>query len=216
DAGIGGEGGGFGAGGAVDFDIRCQSLDVGTVELKIGVHLSQFIRLRQTSMRIVRRDLGEGEGRRHQVADAVRRQVAGVGRSGSAPNENAQPGCARPRFLQLLDLAHAHASRELIAFGDGALRVGGTGVEGLPHDVAGKRVEMVPAHAVPPTVMRSTLMVGIPTPTGTDCPSLPQTPMPSSRCKSFPTMLTYFNASGPLPMSVAPRTGRVILPSSIK
>src|SRR5664280_2954067 len=31
---------------------------------------------------------------------------------------------------------------------------------------------------VPPTVSRSTFSVGIPTPTGTDCPSLPQVPTP--------------------------------------
>ena len=62
--------------------------------------------------------------------------------------------------------------------------------------------------AVPPTVMRSILMVGMPTPTGTAWPSLPQTPMPSSSFRSLPTMETYFSASGPLPMSVAPRTGR--------
>src|SRR5438105_15849596 len=33
--------------------------------------------------------------------------------------------------------------------------------------------------AVPPTVMRSSLVVGMPTPTGTACPSLPHVPMPS-------------------------------------
>src|SRR5438067_5207615 len=36
-------------------------------------------------------------------------------------------------------------------------------------------------YAVPPTVMRSILIVGMPTPTGTLWPSFPQTPMPSSR-----------------------------------
>src|SRR4051812_8715357 len=34
--------------------------------------------------------------------------------------------------------------------------------------------------AVPPTVMLSSFSVGMPTPTGTDCPSLPQVPTPSS------------------------------------
>src|ERR1700746_164420 len=62
--------------------------------------------------------------------------------------------------------------------------------------------------------MRSIFTVGIPTPTGTLCPSLPQVPMPSSSRRSLPTMLTYFNASGPLPISVALRTGRVSLPSA--
>ena len=58
--------------------------------------------------------------------------------------------------------------------------------------------------------------VGMPTPTGTDWPSLPQVPMPSSSCRSLPTMLMRFSTSGPLPISVAPFTGRVILPSSIR
>src|SRR5580658_6360356 len=70
--------------------------------------------------------------------------------------------------------------------------------------------------AVPPTVMRSSLTVGIPTPTGTLCPSLPQVPTPSSSSRSLPTIDTYLSASGPLPISIASRTGAVILPSSIR
>src|ERR1035437_908040 len=69
---------------------------------------------------------------------------------------------------------------------------------------------------VPPTVMRSSLMVGMPTPTGTLCPALPHVPMPSSRARSFPTIDTYLRASGPLPIRVAPLTGRVTLPSSMR
>src|SRR5262249_59007049 len=69
---------------------------------------------------------------------------------------------------------------------------------------------------VPPTVMASMRIVGRPTPTGTDWPSLPQVPMPSSSFRSLPTMDTYLRASGPLPISVASRTGAVILPSSMR
>src|SRR5271166_5154943 len=68
---------------------------------------------------------------------------------------------------------------------------------------------------VPPTVSLSTFSVGIPTPTGTDCPSLPQVPTPSSSCRSLPTIETFVNTSGPLPMRVAFFSGAVILPSSI-
>ena len=70
--------------------------------------------------------------------------------------------------------------------------------------------------AVPPTVKRSILMVGMPTPTGTAWPSLPQVPTPSSSFKSFPTIETRVSTSGPLPISVAPLIGAVILPSSIR
>src|SRR2546426_4495726 len=70
--------------------------------------------------------------------------------------------------------------------------------------------------AVPPTVRPSIFKVGWPTPTGTLCPSLPQVPMPESSARSLPIMLTRVSASGPLPISVAPFTGCVTLPSSIR
>src|SRR6202142_135188 len=70
--------------------------------------------------------------------------------------------------------------------------------------------------AVPPTVRRSILMVGIPTPTGTACPSLPQVPTPSSSFKSLPTIETRVSTSGPLPIRVAPLIGAVICPSSFR
>src|SRR6185295_15410448 len=69
---------------------------------------------------------------------------------------------------------------------------------------------------VPPTVRPSIFSVGCPTPTGTLCPSLPQVPMPLSSSRSLPIMLTRVSASGPLPMRVAPFTGCVTLPSSMR
>ena len=69
---------------------------------------------------------------------------------------------------------------------------------------------------VPPTVRPSINSEGWPTPTGTLCPSLPQTPTPSSRARSLPIMRTFCMVSGPLPIRVAPLTGAVILPSSIR
>src|SRR5262249_5216842 len=74
-----------------------------------------------------------------------------------------------------------------------------------------------PAHAcVPPTVRPSMRIVGRPTPTGTDWPFLAQVPMPSSRARSCPTMLMRVRTSGPLPIRVAPFTGRVTAPCSIR
>ena len=58
--------------------------------------------------------------------------------------------------------------------------------------------------------------VGSPTPTGTACPSLPQVPSPGSCEASEPTALTFFSASGPTPISIAPLTGLVISPPSIR
>ena len=49
--------------------------------------------------------------------------------------------------------------------------------------------------------------VGIPTPTGICCPSLPHCPVPSSSAGSLPIMGMCLRASGPDPDSMAPRTG---------
>jgi hypothetical protein len=80
---------------------------------------------------------------------------------------------------------------------------------------AGGRGANFGCQAVPPTVMFSMRSVGWPTPTGTLWPSLPQTPTPESRRMSLPIIVTSLSDSGPLPISVAPLTGYVILPSSI-
>ena len=58
--------------------------------------------------------------------------------------------------------------------------------------------------------------VGWPTPTGTLWPSLPQVPIPWSRPRSLPIIVTLVSASGPLPISVAPLTAGPTLPSSIR
>ena len=69
---------------------------------------------------------------------------------------------------------------------------------------------------VPPTVMPDTRTVGIPTPTGTLWPSLPQVQRPSLRVTSLPTMLTRVSASGPLPISIAPLSGAPTFPFSTR
>src|ERR1700741_253605 len=69
---------------------------------------------------------------------------------------------------------------------------------------------------VPPTVSASMRSVGWPTPTGTLWPSLPQVPMPVSSARSLPIIETRVSASGPLPMSVAPLTGWVTWPFSMR
>jgi len=63
--------------------------------------------------------------------------------------------------------------------------------------------------------MLSIRKVGKPTPTGTICPSLPHVPRPGSGIGSVPTIETFFKASGPTPIRVAPFTGRSILPLTI-
>src|SRR6185436_20979422 len=78
-------------------------------------------------------------------------------------------------------------------------------------------IEIVVAHVtVPPTVTAESLMVGQPTPTGTDWPSLPHVQMPSEVSRSVPSMVTRRITSGPLPIRFTPLSGAVILPSSTR
>ena len=74
---------------------------------------------------------------------------------------------------------------------------------------ANAAAEIRPPQAVPPTVSPSMRSVGWPTPTGTLCLSLPQVPTPGSRRMSLPIIFARFSTSGPLPIRVAPLTGRV-------
>src|SRR6185437_14849596 len=137
-------------------------------------------------------------------------------------DEHAQPDSARAGFLQRLNFAEANGGGELVAFADGDFGVGGSGVHRSRDDIGselpqvGRKCGCCAHRPVPPTVMRSSLTVGMPTPTGTLWPSLPQVPMPSSSARSWPTIDTCFSASGPLPMRVASRTGAVTLPSSMR
>src|SRR5262249_35418413 len=161
------------------------------------------------------------------LVQPVARQIGSIGRTGILTDQDPQPRPARPGLLKIFDLPHPHVGREFIALRDGAFRIGRARGLGALHHVGGQ-LQKVPAvlhrpacarhagYAVPPTVMRSILIVGIPTPTGMLCPSLPHTPTPSSSRRSLPTILTYLSASGPLPTRVALRTGRVSLPSSIR
>src|SRR6266550_7475006 len=162
-------------------------------------------------MRILRGHLGELDGLPHHQADAIGTEIGGIGGACALADQNPQPNSARACFFQCLQLAHADIGGELVSLGDGALGAGRPCGERLFYNVSRE----VP-QAVPPTVILSILMVGIPTPTGTLCPSLPQTPMPSSSSRLLPTMLTCRSASGPLPINVAFRTGRVRWPSSMR
>src|SRR5439155_24573929 len=125
-------------------------------------------------------------------------------------------GRRRAGFGQALDLAQPDVDREFVAFRDRALRAGCAKITGDRYGALGGTLQAFAHCAVPPTVILSILTVGIPTPTGTLCPSLPQTPMPSSSSRLLPTMLTCCSDSGPLPMRVALRTGRLSLPSSMR
>ena len=184
-------------------------------ELEVAGECPEIGGIGKTGERVLGGDLRQIHGGVHHTAEALFGEVGGVGGSGARSEESADAGAAGAGFLEGLDGAEADFDFKFVALGDGDFGVGDAAVLGIAEGLAGEGFEFL-AHRVPPTVMRSILMVGMPTPTGTLWPSLPQTPMPSSSLRSLPTMLTCFRASGPLPIRVAPRTGRVSLPSSMR
>ena len=88
------------------------------------------------------------------------------------------------------------------------------------HDASGRTVRpwegiTQTAPITPNTVVKQ--QQAIPSPPLPHVPrSLPQVPTPRSNARSWPSMDTLAMASGPLPIKVAPFTGAVIRPSSIK
>src|ERR1041385_7701145 len=120
------------------------------------------------------------------------------------------PGRAADGHAIQLQCRNAHAHRHRLAvFAAGAY----TFVE---LQVRSEFPDVWPCYlAVPPTVVLSSFSVGMPTPTGTDWPSLPQVPTPSSSCRSLPTIETLVSASAPLPIKVQFLSGPVISPFSI-
>ena len=91
----------------------------------------------------------------------------------------------------------------------------GTGKSLVANVVAGITTGRV-APVTPPTVIEvSTLTVGSPWLTGTDCPSLPQVQPPTEILRSFPTRETFSNAFGPFPIKLTSLMGEVSFPPSI-
>src|SRR5690606_8456466 len=72
---------------------------------------------------------------------------------------------------------------------------------------------LLEGHASPPTTISLTRMWGWPTSVGTDPDFEPH--MPGSLAWSFDTATTFLIVSGPLPRSIAPRTGSAIWPFRI-
>ena len=119
-------------------------------------------------------------------------QIAGRSRGSTRAKEDTQSCGARAGFLQPFDLALTNESFKLVAFVEDDFGIGSSCRERPVDELrseSGSEVLMWierldHERLVPPTTMRSSLMVGMPTPTGTLWPSLPQVPMPSSRRRS--------------------------------
>src|SRR4249920_975916 len=127
-----------------------------------------------------------------------------------------------PRFREAIDGTQPDLYRKGFAVGDHDVRFRRSTALRLGQEIYGELaipialLYLLIHRCVPPTVISSIRMVGRPTPTGTDCPSFPQVPMPSSSLRSCPTIETLVRISGPLPINVAPLTGLVTFPPSIK
>ena len=106
--------------------------------------------------------------------------------------------------------------RYLGHLGSGPQGAGDDAIAELQEPIHGLPLRHLPPVRVPPTVTASILIVGQPTPTGTDCPSLPQVQTPSDTPRSLPSMLTRVITSGPLPIRFTPFSGAVISPFSIR
>src|SRR5262249_22956140 len=178
---------------------------------------------------VLRRAFCQRHRAHRQRAQAFLGEIGAVGEPEPPRRHHAQAHALARRLLQLLDVSLAHLDRRLarplgVRLGLARARLPGQRHQ-LLADVGEGRVAPSPrgrrlglhAHApVPPTVTSSIRTVGRPTPTGTLWPSFPQVPSPGSNDASEPTALTCLSASGPTPMSMAPLTGRVISPCSIR
>ena len=117
----------------------------------------------------------------------------------------------RGRFGEAELPEHMNRRRELLDFLDpqivGLVQHAPNPLKSGNYTAAQHLVTSGGSYPVPPTVSASMRSVGWPTPTGTLWPSLPHVPTPVSSAMSLPIIETRVNASGPLPISVAPFTG---------
>ena len=181
DARIAVERGFFGALGLVDFERRFELRDVVVVELQVAGERAEFGGIGQAGVRIFGGDFGQFDGRLHHVRDAF----------------GARDRRCRTSPVRLPIRTRIPAPREPASFRFSTSRMRTLAENSSPSEMVhsasvapaasacltmsgGEFQQVVAAQAVPPTVIRSILTVGMPTPTGTLCPSLPQMPMPSS------------------------------------
>src|SRR2546430_1760590 len=184
---------------------------VGEVEVRHAG--DQLLRVREAGERVLGRDLRERGRLVHDAFEGLAREVRCRGAGGSSAGEHSEGQPLVARVGDRFDLAEPHGGAEGALLDQVTVRRRRARRDGALEDAD----QEIGVHtAVPPTVSSSMRIVGSPTPTGTDWPSLPQVPTPSSSLRSRPTRATRVSASGPLPISVAPLTGAVTRPSSIR
>src|SRR5271166_3089003 len=68
-----------------------EGVDVVVVEIEVALQLAELSGVRDSGKRIFASDFGEGEGSVNELADAVGREVAGVGAGSALSEEDADP-----------------------------------------------------------------------------------------------------------------------------
>jgi len=177
----------------LDSLLRRKGIDVGMVKVQIAGKRAELGRFRQSGVRIFGGYARQFHRSLHQPIDAIGAEVAGVCARRPLPQEHTQAHCARSRVFEGFNLTQPNLHGKFRAFANHGLSRGGSCLHGAGYDVgcnlrqigfSNRKNFGICRHstyrAVPPTVIVSSLSVGIPTPTGTDCLSLPQVPTPSS------------------------------------
>src|SRR6185295_7123820 len=179
---------------------------------------AQVLPRRQPVVRVGRGLVRQRQRPVHERLQAGRLEVVGVREPQPLVLQHAQAHALGGGLGEVLDLPVAHADAGLAADLHQRLRLLRASPARPLHQLLGQLLRRRPAHRatlVPPTVMPSMRSVGNPTPTGTIWPSFPHIPIPGSGMGSQPTIVTFFSASGPTPISMAFFTGRPSFPSSI-
>src|SRR5690606_14404994 len=137
------------------------------------------------------------------------REVLGGGVADAAAGHDPQAQAATGGHRGLAGLAVLRVDAQLAAHVAQDLEVNAAAGGLLEQPALG----LVEGHASPPTTMSETRMCGWPTSVGMDPDLEPH--MPGSFSWSLDTATTFLMVSGPLPSSMAPRTGSAIWPSLI-
>ncbi len=121
---------------------RGQRVHILKVKVQVAGVRAKRAPVRQSAEGIFLRNVRQGERAVDELADAIRRQIAGAGGCGSLPDKNPQAQCARSRLHELLHFAHAHGNGELVALARHGLGVARARLHRHRHHVCRQRLEI--------------------------------------------------------------------------
>ncbi len=152
----------------------------GMMQIQFRIVPGQQLRVGQAGARVFGSVTGDGAGLAHGFSQGSGLEVRGVRRPLAFAEIHADAQALIAGMFDGFHFAQAHGDGQAGAAGYGGVRRASAQLLCLGEKISDHGFELFyAAHtAVPPTVISSTFMVGWPTPTGTLCPSLPQTPTP--------------------------------------